>query len=191
VIFIKIGKLILGKNNDIKRENYEDRKSFYFDKNTDIVPKRKNRLICIVFNESRGCSIILRKFHNKLELDYFKYRNGIYIIDNEAIHITSNGCRIAFYLEGISTPIKLSNVEHITETIEYTDLYGKKQKSVVEKIKGLKFDSKILDTFTNRRFAELFTKQDINNFQMFILIIGIITMITSVIACIVSYVRVS
>jgi len=190
VICIKIGKLILGKNPNIKRENYTDRTEFNFDKSTDIVPKKKNRLIIIMFNESKGCSILLRKFYNKLEVDYFKYRSGIYIIDNEAIHITSNGGRIAFYLEGISTPIKMSNIEKFVETIEYTDLYGHKQKCQINKIKGLKFDAKILDTFTNRRFAELFTKQTMDNFQFFILIIGIITMITSIIACIVSYVRV-
>lgn len=190
MIVIKIGKLILGKNPEIKREDYTERTAYYFDKNTDIVPKKKNRLIIIMFNDSKGCSIILRKFHNKLELDFFKYRNGMYIIDNESIHITNNGCRVAFYMEGISTPIKMSNIERVTETIDYVDLYGNKQKSTIEKIKGLKFDSKILDTFANRKFAELFTKQTMDNFQFFILIIGLITMVVSVIACIVSYVRV-
>lgn len=190
MIYIKIGRLILGKNSEIKRDEYVDRKEYYYDKNTDVVPKRKKALICIMFSESKDCHIILRKLHPKFEIDYFRYNNGMYIIDSESIHITSNGCRVAFYLEGISTPIKMSNIEHEIKEVEYTDLYGKKQKSLINKIKGLKFDAKILDTFTNRRFAELFTKQDINNFQMFILIIGIITMITSVIACIVSYVRV-
>ena len=45
----------------------------------------------------------------------------MYIIDNEAIHIAGNGARIAFYLEGISTPIKMSNIEKITKEIEYTE----------------------------------------------------------------------
>jgi hypothetical protein len=190
VIHIKIGKLILGKNPEIKREDYTERTEYYFDKNTDIVPKRKNRLIVIMFNESKGCSILLRKFHNKLEHDFFKYRNGLYIIDNESIHITSNGGRIAFYLEGISTPIKMSNIERTIEETTYTDLYGVKQKTMISRIKGLKFDAKILDTFANRRFAELFTKQPVNNFEFLILMFGLITMVVSIIGCIVSYVRV-
>jgi hypothetical protein len=190
VIVIKIGKLILGKNPEIKREDYTERTEYYFDKNTDIVPKKKNRLIVIMFNESKGCSILLRKFHNKLELDFFKYRNGLYVIDNESIHITSNGGRIAFYLEGISTPIKMSNIERIIEEMTYIDLYGVKQKTMISRIKGLKFDAKILDTFANRRFAELFTKQPVNNFEFLILMFGLITMVVSIIGCIISYVRV-
>lgn len=185
---MRIGKLILGKNPDIKRPDYTDRKEFYFDKNTDVIPKAKNRLTCIMFSEDKGCHILFRKFNINQEYSFFRFKKGIYVIDNESIHIASNGARVSFYLEGISTPIKMSNIEHETKEVEYVDLYGKKHKTIIEKIKGLKFDAKILDTFTNRRFAELFTKQDINNFQVFILIIGIVTMVIAIASCIVGYV---
>lgn len=175
MIYIKIGKLVIGKNKAIDRNNFSDSDEYKYNKITDLVPKKRNRLVCIVFSEERGCHFILRKLNTKA--DFFKFKNGIYIIDNESIHIASNGSRIAFYLEGISTPIKLSNIEKVVETIEYTDLYGNKQKTKVNKIKGLKFDAKILDTFANRRFAELFTRTPMNNFEFFILIFSIIAVI--------------
>ena len=112
------------------------------------------------------------------EIDYFKYRNGMYIIDNEAIHLTSNGSRVAFYLEGISTPIKMSNIPYEEVNIPYTDLYGKKHEdNLVRKIKGLDFDSKILNTFANRKFAELFTRTPMKSFELILVILSIICVV--------------
>jgi hypothetical protein len=172
---MKIGKLQIGKNKAIEKKDYKDNSLFKYDKKTDVVPKKKNRLICIMFSEEKGCHFLLRKLNSKT--DSFKFHSGLYIIDNESIHITANGSRVAFYLEGISTPIKMSNIEKETITMDYVDLYGKKQKTIVSKIKGLKFDAKILDTFANRRFAEIFTKVPIQGFEIFILIFSIVTMI--------------
>jgi hypothetical protein len=189
VIYIKLGKLVIGKSKSIEKKNYKDINEFKYNKKTDLVPKKRNKLICVVFSEERGCHFLLRKLNEKT--DWFRFKNGLYIIDNESIHITSNGSRVAFYLEGISTPIKMSNIERITETLDYKDLYGNKQKTTINKIKGLKFDAKILDTFANRRFAELFTKQPMDKMALFItciFIFGIVTMIISVIGCIVTYV---
>ena len=124
---------------------------------------------------------------NDQEVDFFRFKKGQYIIDNESIHIANNGARVAFYLEGISTPIKMSNIERESITIEYFDLYGKKQKSTVQKIKGLKFDAKILDVFANRRFADLFTRQTINNWQFFLLLMGIISIVLMAVNIAVSY----
>lgn len=170
-------KLKFRRNPTIKRKDYDDKKEYKFDKKTNVIPKIKNRLICIVFSEDKGCYFLFRKFDFKKDYDCFHFKKGMYIIDNEAIHITSNGSRIAFYLEGISTPIKMSNIEKEVKVIEYVDLYGNKKTSVIEKIKGLKFDAKILDVFANRRFAEIFTRQPINNFQLLLLIIGVISLI--------------
>jgi hypothetical protein len=165
------------RRKDIKRSDYNTREEFIFDKKTNVVPKKTNRLLCIIFSEDKGAYFLYRKMNLKQEIDYFHFKKGMYIIDNESIHITSNNNRVAFYLEGISTPIKMSNVEKETKEIEYIDLQGNKQKSIIEKIKGLKFDAKILDIFANRRFAELFTRQPTKALEPFILIVGIISLV--------------
>jgi hypothetical protein len=176
---MKIGRLQIGRNKNIERKNYTTKQEYKFDKSTDVVPKKKNRLICIIFSEEKGCHFILRKLNAKT--DCFRFHNGIYLIDNESIHITGNGSRVAFYLEGITTPIKMSNIEKETIEMDYIDLYGKKQKTIIQKIKGLKFDSKILDIFANRKFAELFTKTPTPMTGLLTLILSIIGIILIVV----------
>jgi len=183
-------KIKFVKNPNIHRENYENKTEYNFVKETDVVPSKKNRLLCVFFSEDRGCYFLYRKMtfrSNEKEVDYFRFRKGQYMIDNESIHIANNGCRVAFYLEGISTPIKMSNIDKETVIITYLDLYGNKQKSTVQKIKGLKFDAKILDVFANRRFADLFTRQTINNWQFFLLLIGIASIVLLCLNVAVSY----
>lgn len=183
-------KIKFTKNPNAVKENYKDKDEYVFDKETNIVPKEKNRLLCIVFSEDRGCYFLYRKITfrgNDKEIDFFRFKKGQYIIENESIHITANGCRVAFYLEGISTPIKMSNIERETMTIEYTDLYGETKKSTVQKIKGLKFDAKILDVFANRRFADLFTRQTINNWQFILLLLGVASVVLLGVNIAVSY----
>lgn len=179
------------RNNYIKKEYYENKQDYSFDKKTQIVPKKTNRLICIIFTEDKSAHFLYRKynaFKDRENVDFFRFKKGIYIIDNESIHITNNNVRVAFYLEGISTPIKMSNIEKEIKEVIYTDLQGVKQKSVIQKIKGLKFDAKILDIFANRRFAELFTKTPMKTFEFYILIIGIISLVMIAIGYGVSYV---
>jgi hypothetical protein len=183
---IHIGKIETVTKKHIKRKDFDTKDEYIFNKKTDIVPSKRNRLICILFTESRGCFILFRKITEKNS--YFTYRRGMYIIDNESIHITSNGCRIAFYLEGISTPIKMTNIQRETKDVEYLDLQGNKQKTTVQVIKGLKFDSHILDTFADEKFAENFTKEKIDNWQVFILIISIGVLIATIIGCAISYI---
>lgn len=177
------------KNPQVNKKVYADKQEYKFDKKTNVVPKKKNRLLCIIFAEDRGCYFIWRRVTNK-EFDFFHFKKGQYIIDNESIHITANGGRVAFYLEGVSTPIKMSNIEKETKTVEYIDLYGEKRTSIITKIKGLKFDAKILDTFANRRFADLFTRQTINNFQLMLLIGVLVACVLSGLSIAVSYFRV-
>ena len=183
-------KLRFTKNPSIQKEDYKDKDEFAYNKETDVVPRLKNRLLCIFFSEDRGCYFIYRKMvlrGNDKEVDFFRFKKGQYIIDNESIHIAANGCRVAFYLEGISTPIKMSNIDKEIVTIKYTDLYGVEKESKVQKIKGLKFDAKILDVFANRRFADLFTRQTINNWQFFLLLIGIAGVVLMAVNIAVSY----
>lgn len=178
-------QLKLKKDKDIKRKNYDSKEEYKFDKNTDLIPKRINKLICIMFTEDKGCFFLARKINSKK--NFFRFRKGKYIFDNESIHLTRNANRISFYLEGISTPIKMSNIEKYLEEIEYIDLDGSKKTANVSKIKGLKYDASILDTFTDEHFAEDFTKMSMDNFQIYILILVIISLILSGIGIGVSY----
>lgn len=183
-------KIKFKKDKNIVRNDYNTRQEFIFDKKTNLVPKKTNRLICIIFSEDKGAYFLYRKMNltQKSEYDSFRFKKGMYIIDNESIHITRNGVRVAFYLEGVSTPIKMANVEKESIEVKYTDLQGIEQKTFIQKIKGLKFDSKILDTFANRKFAELFTKQPMKGFEIYILMIGIVSLVMIGIGYGVSYV---
>jgi hypothetical protein len=68
-------------------------------------------------------------------------------------------------------------IEKYVDKVDYIDLDGEKRTSQVMKIKGLKFDSKILDIFTDRKLAENFTKITVDKFGIFCLILGIVSVI--------------
>lgn len=179
-------KPILDKNGNVKTELTENKKlELKFDAKTDVVPKKTNRLLCCIFTSDKKCSMVWRKFRinpKSDEIDFFRFKKGMYIIDAGGIHITSNGVRIALYFEGISTPLKITDIETEVKTVKYTDLQGNIQKSIIHKIKHLKVDAKILEVFFSRRFSEIFTR-DRGQFQLgkqlkllcwIIIIIGII-----------------
>ena len=172
----KYKNLKLEKNKRIKRKNYENKFEYKFEKSTNLIPKKENRLLCIVFSEDKGAYFLYRKFDKNN--DSFRFNRGIYLIENESIHNATNGMRVAFYLEGISTPLSMKNIEKYTEDVEYIDLDGSKQNTTIQKIKGLKYDSKILDIFTDRKLSENFTKIDEKfKYGLVTLIICIVTLV--------------
>jgi hypothetical protein len=161
----------------IRKKEYDDKNEYRFNKAVDLIPTPTNKLICIMLTEDKGFYITKRAIIERL--DHFRFRNGKYIIENEGIHISENGVRYSIYFEGVSTPLKMSNIEKKVVEKTFIDLHGKKQKSKIEIIKGLKFDSKVLDIFTNRVLAENFTKNTIDNFQVFILLFCIVNIVTT------------
>lgn len=176
----------LKQRKDIKKKAYENKFEYVFDKKTNLVPDKENRLLCIIFSEDKGAYFISRKFdkHN----DSFRFNKGIYIIHNESIHIAKNGMRVCFYLEGISTPLSMENVEKYEEEVEYIDLDGSKQKTLIQKIKGLKYDAKILDIFTDRKLSENFTKIDEKfKYGLITMILVIVVMILTVAGIAIGY----
>ena len=189
ILGLKISKVRFKKNPNVNKKNYSqiEKQEFKYDKKTDLVPNKKNRLLCIMFSDDKGAYFIIRPYNSKKQLDYFVFKKGMYIIDNESIHITGNGTRISFYMEGVSTPIKMSNIEKEIIEIPYIDLYGNRKVSTIQKIKGLNFDAKILNTFANRRFAELFTKTPIKGLEFILLILSIATIIMVGISYAVTY----
>lgn len=152
-----INDLKLELDKIISKKEYENKWEYKFEKNTNLIPKKKNRLICIILSEDKGMYFLVRK---KEKQDSFRFNKGLYIIHNGAVHTSRNGNRYAIYLEGISTPLSMANIEKYTEEVEFTDLDGTKRKTLVQKIKGLKYDAKILDIFTDRKLSENFTKID-------------------------------
>lgn len=173
-------------NKEIKRNQYENKFEYKFDKKTNLVPNKTNSLLCVIFSEDKGAYFIRRKFSNKT--DTFRFNKGLYIIDNEAIHLTRNRIRICFYLEGVSTPIKMSNIEKEVVAVEYLDLDGTLKTTKINRIKGLKFDAKILDIATDRKLAENFTKIDDKiKWALITFIITIISMVLIIVGIGVTY----
>lgn len=174
------------ENKEINKNDYENKYEYKFDKKTNLVPNKTNSLMCVIFSEDKGAYFIRRKFTNKS--DTFRFNKGLYIIDNEAIHLTKNRIRICFYLEGVSTPIKMSNIEKEVIAVEYIDIDGTLKRTKINKIKGLKFDAKILDIATDRKLAENFTKIDEKiKWALITFIISTITMILVIIGIGVTY----
>jgi hypothetical protein len=179
-------KFKLVKNPEIKKINYDNRYEYIFEKKTNLIPTKNNKLLCVIFSEDRGAYFIFRKYKDKS--DTFRFRKGLYIIDNEAIHLTQNRTRMCFYLEGVSTPIKMTNIEKEKVNVEYLDLDGSLKTTTIMKIKGLKFDSKILDIATDRKLAENFTKiEDKIKWALITVIIVLITLIVSIVGIVVTY----
>jgi len=173
---------------NIKKENYvndsmtkkqkENAISEYkYDIKTDVVPKKNDRLIIIMLNENKGCSILFRKFNNKSST--FRFNKGRYIIETEGVYITRNSSRIAIYIEGVSVPIRSSYVEKILKTVKYKDLNGNEHESTVQLIKGLRFDAKIFDIFSNREFAEIFTQTPKKTFEYLLIILVVVNLVLS------------
>jgi hypothetical protein len=172
---IKLDKMLQVRNDpEIKKVDYADKDEFRYNKKTMLIPKKNNKLNCLMLTENGQFIPILRRFSQRE--DHFIFNGGMYIIDREAMYSSKNGNRYLIYHEGISIPLKSSHIEKYEEEVEYKDLFGQPKKTRVQKIRGLILDSKLLAIFLNRKFAEVFTKQTLDNFQIFILIIGIITM---------------
>jgi hypothetical protein len=96
-------KLSLKKDKTIKKKDYYNKETpknkidnlkqeYKFDKNTDLIPKKCNKLICIMFTDDKGRYFLARKINTKK--NFFRFRKGRYIIDNEAIQLTRNVNRI-------------------------------------------------------------------------------------------------
>lgn len=172
-------KMRLVKNKALKEEldlNPDDIQRRFFQK-TDKVPKKVNRLIAVIFREDKIAKILMIKSTEK----DFVHKSHLYFIDPECIYLTDNGNRIALYLEGVSTPISHNNIEKYIDTVKYTDIDGSEKVAKVVKIKGLKWDSRIIELFTNRKFAEVFTRVEVDKWAFYTFIMLIVMTVLSVV----------
>lgn len=187
-------RLNLVVNPMIEKENYvtidkHDNKEQYkneiaeykYNKQIDKVPEVKNRVTVIILRENKFSKIL----YFDASKESFNYGKSLYFI--VAPHTCDNGAKLLVYLEGISLPISYENVQKETINKKYIDIDGKEKTTIITVIKGLKWDGKILHIFTNRKFAEIFTKIDEEMLPLLIFIIGTITLIVSCIGVAVTY----
>lgn len=179
----KAKTLSLIKNKTITKEMYPDKFERKFNASVDKVPKKVNQLIALVFREDKGAKLLLV---SKKEND-FVHNGHLYFLNPESTYITDNGNRIAFYLEGISTPMSHVNIEKQLVKVKYRDLDGNVKDKLIMKIKGLKYDSRILQIFTDRKFAEVFTRIGIDKWAFYTFICLMVVIGIGVVNCILSF----
>jgi len=137
---------------------------------TKPIPK-KNRLLAIILKKNSGIKWIWLKPNIK----GFSVDENYYYIDRDGIYISDNHVACSVYIEGVSLPVGHENLEKETKTISYIEsLTGKQRKRKVTKIKGLKFDSELLNMLVNEDLADDFikTKVDMPNIILIVLVLG-------------------
>jgi hypothetical protein len=140
--------------------------------------RRKRKHLALVLNGNKGAR--LKWIGNKK--DHFSFDKNYYFIVDSGIYITRNNVRVSIYLEGISTPLNHGNIEYeeIMKTI--IDLETKEARDVkVNVIKGLKYDSKLLNTLLNSKLFERITKKHSDAFNIALLLLVIVTLAITII----------
>lgn len=173
----------LTKNKTITKELIPDKFERRYEKNVDIVPKKENKLIAIIFRENKSAKI--RYIAGNIK--DFIVSGHLYFTEPTAIYNCDNGQRIALYLESISTPLSHANVEKVLDKVKYKDIDGTEKEKVITRIKGLKYDSRIIEIFTDRKFAEIFTRVQIDKWAFYTFICLIVLIALSVTGIIISY----
>lgn len=104
---------------------------------------------------------------------YFLIPDGVYLREDKRLCCT--------FLEGISLPISHKNVEKENITREYKDENGNIKEMTITAIKGLKFDSEILDIILNRKLAEQFTTVKSDKIQVIIALFVIVNVVVTIV----------
>lgn len=132
---------------------------------------QKNRILAIILKKNSGVKWIWLK----PDIKGFGLDGNYYYIDRDGIYISDNHVACSIYIEGVSLPIGHDNLEKETKTVKYTEsITGEEKKRKITKIKGLKFDSELLNMLVNEDLAEDFikTKLDMPNFVLIILVLA-------------------
>jgi hypothetical protein len=133
------------------------------------INKVGGRLLAIILRERRDAiMMIIDK-----QKDSFVYAGNMYFVSSEGTYITEN-LVISIYLEGVSTPLSHSQVEKEMVEREYEDAKGIIHKVKLQLIKGLKFDSALIEMILNRKMSDVFTRAhlDFPNLLLLILLIA-------------------
>jgi len=161
----------MGKKIRLKRATIKEAENIRNDK------KHKNKILCIVLSEGKGSSWVwLPDTQDSFSLNdntYFRLDAGTYI---------KGLTRLLVYLEGISVPIHHGHIDHEEKTVEIVNRdTGKTEKRKFKFIKGLKFDSKVIDIILNRKIADEFTKTHMDLPNLVLVVLSIICVIEGII----------
>lgn len=143
----------------------------------EIEPKGKNKVLAIILKESHG----LKWLWVRNDADSFTLDKNFYFIYESGMYITGNGIRSCLYLEGVSTPITHANLDR--EKIEkiVADAQGNKHKIEIVKIKGLKWDSKVIFMLLNRKLADIFLRVPVNTSGLILFIALLILIVLNIV----------
>lgn len=134
---------------------------------------RRGKILCIILHEGKGSTWYwldeLQQRFTVGENTYFRVDDGTYNKDQ---------LRFMIYLEGVSLPIHHGYIERevVEKTIVDKDT-GKEKTFRFQKIKGLKFDSKLIDILLNRHLADEFTKPHLDLPNLVLIILMVVNLI--------------
>lgn len=133
--------------------------------------KRKNKkILSIILLEGKGCRFVWLTDSQ----DVFTYNGNTYFKQDTGTYL-HGVVRVMVYMEGVSLPIHHSYLEReqVIKSIFNRDT-GKTEEFAVNQIKGLKFDSAVIDMLLNRHLADEFTRNhmDLPNMILLLLILG-------------------
>jgi hypothetical protein len=139
------------------------------DGNIKAISKVGGRLLAVILRERRDAILMIIP----KEKDSFVYAGNMYFVSSEGTYI-SDTLVISVYLEGISTPLSHSQIEKEMVEREYEDAKGIIHKIKLQLIKGLKFDSALIEMILNRKMSDIFTRAhlDFPNLLLLILLIA-------------------
>lgn len=139
---------------------------------------KKNTVICEILSANKSAKVEYVPFTDT----EFSRDGNTYFIVPEGVYLDTDRQLRSVYLEGISLPLSHKNVEKEIVERDYEDKFGKLHKIKISLIKGLKFDSEILDILLNRGLAEKFAKVRVDRIQFVIIALLIINIITTIIS---------
>jgi len=135
------------------------------------IKRKKHRHLAIILKEGKSAKSRWVNSRN----DTFSVDHNTYFIRMDGSYLTDNNIRLSVYVEGVSTPVHHGFIEKEQVKRSFIDWDTQEQKEVkVWKIKGLKFDSGLIDMLLNRKLADEFTKthMDLPNLLIMILLIA-------------------
>jgi len=172
------GKTISKKLKDDKQEFEILSKQTFFS-----VKDKKRKILCIILNQDTTTTWLWKK----QSTERFSWNKCMYYLVHDGAYKTVTGTVIMIFLEGISTPMSHKNIDLEEKEVTYKDpITNKMVKKTLKKIKGLKFDGKLIDMLLNRDLFAEFTKQRIDLpttitaiLLICVLVLGIVNIIVS------------
>lgn len=143
--------------------------------NTNVF--KPNKILCIILLEGKGSKWV---WIND-DTERFSIHNNTYFIEDGGTYL-KNKIRFMIFLEGVSLPLHHGYLdkEVVTKTFVNKDT-GESKNVDITKIKGLNFDSKVIDILLNKHLSDEFTKVHMDLPNMVIVILLAVSVILGLI----------